>query len=51
MFILYGVLFIAGLYLFGLAFNVAEFNALIFAAGILCISLAMALPFHFTRHE
>ncbi|GAA1466633.1 hypothetical protein [Microbacterium thalassium] len=51
MFILYAVLFIAGLYLFGLAFNLAEYNALVFFAGILCISLAMALPFHFTRHE
>lgn len=49
MFILYGILFLLGLYLFGVAFNVPEWGGVIFTAGILSISLAVALPMHFAR--
>lgn len=49
MFILYGVLFLLGFYLFGLAFTVSVAPGLIFIAGILSISLALALPIHFHR--
>lgn len=49
MFIIYGVLFLLGFYLFGLAFTVSVLPGLVFVAGILCISLALALPIHFSR--
>jgi len=46
LFALYLVLFLAGFYLLGLAFTVSAFQGLIFAAGILVISLALGLLFH-----
>lgn len=51
MFILYAVLFVAGLYMFGLAFAVESWQSVIFVSGILLISLAVALPMHFTRRR
>lgn len=46
MFIVALVLFLGGLALFGVAFMVPAFQALVFAAGILLVCLAMALPMH-----
>lgn len=46
MFIVALVLFLGGMYLFGLAFSLEAFQGLVFTAGILCVSLAMALPIH-----
>ncbi|GAA4784588.1 MULTISPECIES: hypothetical protein [Microbacterium] len=46
MFIVALVLFLAGIALFGVAFMVPAFQALVFVAGILCVCLAMALPMH-----
>jgi hypothetical protein len=40
------VLFIVGIYLFGLAFTVTSFQAIIFFAGIIAVSLAIAIPAH-----
>lgn len=51
MFILYAVLFLGGFYLFGLAFAVDSWQSVIFTAGILLVSLAVALPIHFSRHK
>lgn len=49
MIILYGALFLLGFYLFGLAFTVPFAPGLVFVAGILCVSLALAVPVHFHR--
>ncbi|GAA4197935.1 hypothetical protein GCM10022219_26610 [Microbacterium oryzae] len=46
MFIVAFVLFLAGMALFAVAFMVSAFQGLVFAAGILLICLAMALPMH-----
>lgn len=43
------VVFILGFWLFGLAFTATAFQALIFFAGILCVSIALALPAHILR--
>ncbi|WP_434812313.1 hypothetical protein [Microbacterium sp. bgisy189] len=47
MFILYALFFLLGIFLFGLAFTIPAWGGLIFVGGILSISLALALPFHF----
>jgi hypothetical protein len=49
LFALYMVLFLVGFYLFGAAFNAEAFQGLIFTAGLLSISLAVALLFHTQR--
>ncbi|MFE1645992.1 hypothetical protein [Microbacterium sp. P01] len=49
MFIVYLVLFLGGMYLFGLSFTLESWQGLVFVAGILAVSLAVALPFHFQR--
>ena len=49
LFALYLVLFLVGFYLFGAAFTATAFQGLIFTAGILSISLAVALLFHTQR--
>lgn len=49
MIFVYGLLFLLGLFLFVLAFTLTAFQAFVFAAGILAISLALALPIHFSR--
>jgi hypothetical protein len=43
------LLFLAGMYLFALAFVVTSFQGLIFTAGILVISLAIFIPVHMLR--
>lgn len=48
-FVLAVVLFMGGIYLFGLAFNVEEMQALIFFAGIIAVSVGVAIPVHFMR--
>lgn len=45
MFVLYLVLFLGGMYLMGFAFNVAEYEGLVFIGGLLLTSLAVGLPF------
>lgn len=40
------LLFLLGMFAFGIAFAVPGFQAIIFIGGILLISLAMALPIH-----
>lgn len=44
MFILSLLLFLGGFFLFGAAFMVPSFNALVFALGIIAVCLAMAIP-------
>ncbi|WP_375385151.1 hypothetical protein [uncultured Microbacterium sp.] len=51
MFILYIVLFLGGMYLFGFAFTVDSWQGLIFFAGLMCVSLALALAFRQTREK
>lgn len=41
--------FIAGMWLFGLAFSVTTGQLPIFFGGILCIGLAVAVPAHLLR--
>ena len=42
-------IFVFGFWLFGLAFSVTALMGPIFIGGILCVSLAMAIPFHLLR--
>ncbi|WP_166404780.1 hypothetical protein [Labedella endophytica] len=49
MFALALLLFLAGMYLFALAFVVTSFQGLIFTAGILVISLSIFIPVHLLR--
>ncbi|WP_156888086.1 hypothetical protein [Microbacterium indicum] len=44
MFLLSLILFVGGIFLFGVAFMVPSFHAVVFAAGIIAVCLAMALP-------
>ena len=44
MFIISLILFIGGLFLFGVAFMVSSLNGLVFVCGILAVCLAMAIP-------
>ncbi|WP_200948632.1 hypothetical protein [Microbacterium sp. Root61] len=46
MFIVAMVLFLGGMYLFGLAFTITEWQGLVFVLGILAISAALAIPTH-----
>jgi hypothetical protein len=41
--------FVFGFFLFGLAFSVTAFQAVIFFAGIVAVSLAVAIPMHMLR--
>jgi hypothetical protein len=41
--------FVLGLWLFGLAFSVTEFQGVIFFSGILAVSAAIAIPAHVLR--
>ena len=43
------VIFAFGFWLFGLAFSVTSLMAPIFIGGILCVSVALAIPFHVLR--
>ena len=50
MFIVYLVLFIGGMYLFGAAFSAPEgWQALVFVSGLVAISVALALTFRKDR--
>ncbi|MCR2764412.1 hypothetical protein NQ152_12945 [Microbacterium sp. zg.B48] len=49
LFLVYVVLFLGGFYLFGAAFNAESWQGLIFAAGILAVSLALGLVVHSQR--
>ena len=49
LFAMYLVLFLVGFYLFGLAFTVEAWQGLIFTAGVLSVSLALALLLHTQR--
>jgi len=49
-FIIAFAIFILGMFLFGLAFSVTVFQGAIFIAGILAISLSLAIPFHLLRN-
>ncbi len=40
------IIFLGSLYLFSLAFQVAGWEALIFVAGIIGVSISFAIPFH-----
>lgn len=51
LFALYLVLFLGGFYLFGAAFTATAFQGLIFTAGLLAVSLAVALLFHTQRRS
>ncbi|MDQ1206334.1 hypothetical protein SK224_05745 [Microbacterium sp. BG28] len=46
MYIVSLLLFLLGMFAFGISFSVPGFQAVIFVAGILLISAAMALPIH-----
>ncbi|MGZ0712729.1 hypothetical protein ACWPKO_30755 (plasmid) [Coraliomargarita sp. W4R53] len=50
MFVVYMVLFLAGFYLFGAAFSAESFQGLIFTAGILSVSLAVAIVLHWRKN-
>ncbi len=43
------LLFLAGMYLFALAFLVPGFEIAIFIAGVLVVSLALFIPMHLLR--
>lgn len=46
MFIIALVLFVGGIFLIGFSFSVAGIPALLFIAGILAVSAALAIPVH-----
>lgn len=46
MFIIALVLFVGGIFLIGISFSVIGIQALLFIAGLLCVSAALALPVH-----
>ena len=49
-FILCLLLFLAGIFLLGVAFTVPAFEGLVFFAGILCIGLSFGIPIHVLGH-
>lgn len=40
------IIFLAGMYLFGFAFTLTQWQAPVFVGGILLVSVALAIPFH-----
>lgn len=44
LFALYGVLFLGGMYLMGLAFNLPAFQGIVFGLGILMVCGALGAP-------
>lgn len=44
LFVLYGILLIGGIYILALSFTLPAFQALVFIAGILIITGAVAVP-------
>lgn len=51
LFVIYGVLLLGGMYLVGAAFASPVLPALVFIAGVLCISAAVAVPIATQRHD
>ena len=49
-FILAFVFFALGIFLFAFAFNVPNFEAILFVGGIASISISLAIPFHIIGH-
>lgn len=49
-FILAFVFFALGIFLFAFAFNVPDFEAILFVGGIASISISLAIPFHLVGH-
>jgi hypothetical protein len=49
-FIIAFVIFVAGLVLFGFAFTVSSFEAVMFVGGIILVSISLAIPFHILGH-
>jgi hypothetical protein len=45
-FILAFLFFLLGIFLFAFAFNVKDYEAIMFVGGIAAISIALAIPFH-----
>lgn len=43
------ILFLAGIYLFGLAFTLTQWQGPVFVGGILLVSVALAIPFHILK--
>lgn len=43
------ILFVGGLVLFGYAWDGAAFDGIMFTAGLLAISLAVAIPYHLLK--
>jgi hypothetical protein len=50
LFILSFVIFIGGIVLFGYAFDVPQFEALMFCGGIAAVCVSLAIPFHIVGH-
>lgn len=46
MYVIAMILFVGGLYLFGLAFQLPAGQAAVFFAGIIAVGIAMALPMY-----
>jgi hypothetical protein len=46
MFIVALLLFLLGMFAFGISFSIEGLQAIVFVSGILLVSLAMALPMH-----
>jgi hypothetical protein len=44
------VIFVAGLLLFGFAFDVPSFEAIMFVGGVICVAISLAIPFHLIGH-
>lgn len=51
MFIVALVLFVAGMWLTGFAFSLEEWQGLVFVAGILSVSAALAIPVHLAQRR
>jgi uncharacterized membrane-anchored protein YitT (DUF2179 family) len=50
-FILAFVFFLLGIFLFAFAFNVPNWEAIMFVGGIASISISLAIPFHILGHS
>ncbi|WP_248242521.1 hypothetical protein [Microbacterium kunmingense] len=48
---LYMVLLVGGMWILGVSFNFPDFGGVLFAAGVLIICAAVALPVTLSRHE
>jgi uncharacterized membrane-anchored protein YitT (DUF2179 family) len=49
-FIIAFAFFLLGIFLFAFAFNVPNYEALLFVGGIASISIALIIPFHILGH-